>query len=693
MEPQAPQGEIIHCLLNGIQHRQKYSPNVRDFSITLHSHSPRAYSYVRDTFQKHLPCPSTIRNWFGFSDMNCKPGIHDQVLNILKMKAEKNPKSACSLSFDEMYIRQQICWNNPEKRFMGYVSYGWTRASNEEMPPIANQVIVFMVTSLNGENFQIPVAFQFVQKLDAPEKAVLLQEVLAALIETGITITNITFDGAKENIAMCSILGANLDVNSPDFKPFFHSSVGLRIFIILDVCHMDKLVRNSIGDRGVIRNSKKETIEWKYFETLVSLRNQGFAMMHKMNQKHILYQRQKMKVNLATQTLSASVANSMQCLKEKGLKQFEKADATIEFTNIFNNLFDVLNSASTKDQNFLKQSISPANKEQVFKFFEATDIYIRGLRLKEKTGRFSDITKSSRKTAFNGFITNMKSVRLMYEDYVEDLGIMPNLPTYYLSQDFLEMFFGKNRGCYGYNDNPTVQDFCASYRKLLVCDTVMGSKNANCVSQFDFISKPISNIFTISSHRATIGRVSDEEFNAPIPEELEELYSELADIEEMERNGLHHGLSDLTVAYIASDIEKRMKNAVKYCARCVNIFDENEKIERLFTSLHLGNSIEAPCETTFSICKHADRFMKIQLLTGSINFNTLHYAIFEQIDINNMFTATDFVGHEMHKLFFIRKIADVYIQIRGTYIARSTTYDLREFRRSALRKACQRLGE
>lgn len=52
-----------------------------------------------------------------------------------------------------------------------------------------------------------------------------------------------------------------------------------------------------------------------------------------------------MKVKLATQLLSRSVADSLEfCMTILKLKDFENCRATINFINIFNDAFDILNS-------------------------------------------------------------------------------------------------------------------------------------------------------------------------------------------------------------------------------------------------------------------------------------------------------------------------------------------------------------
>lgn len=44
--------------------KQKYSPALRAFALTLHYYSPKAYEYVRKTFDTCLPSTRTIRKWY-----------------------------------------------------------------------------------------------------------------------------------------------------------------------------------------------------------------------------------------------------------------------------------------------------------------------------------------------------------------------------------------------------------------------------------------------------------------------------------------------------------------------------------------------------------------------------------------------------------------------------------------------------
>lgn len=128
-----------------------------------------------------------------------------------------------------------------------------------------------------------------------------------------------------------------------------------------------------------------------------------------------------------------------------------------------------------------------------------------------------------------------------------------------------------------------------------------------------------------------------------------------------------------------------------YCEFCAKVFDENDKMLDAF----IGSKFKtAPCKSTILVCKEADRFVKIQILRGDINLNSIYYAILQDIDIDSLFTKTDFSHQPEHKLCIIRGIIDTFIQIKATHIAKMATYGLhKEKLRNRLLKLIHNHGQ
>lgn len=455
--------EVLHC---GVAHKTKYPESVRQFCLSLHYHSPRGYEYVRRTFNYHLPSSKTIQRWYAASDIRGEPGIQQDTFSRLKIIADKyeeqnKSRIVCCLMLDEMSIRSQVFWSQQRLDYVGLAG----TASDTTMRPIAKHAFVFM---LNGRNvdFEFPVAYYLISSMDKSARGQLLSDVIKAVTESGVKIVACTFDGHPCNFGMAESLGANLDVHSNEFQPIIKNPLnGEKIYILLDVPHMEKLVRNALGTRKVMFNSRNEKIEWCYIEKFYEYTKEGNLRTHKLTKQHMNWKRNPMNVRLAVQTFSASNAKVLRLLQDQSHADFINCGPTIEFIEMMNNLFDICNTRYRGGSSIFKQPFSNQNKRIIYDYFEQCIEYFKNLKIMQN-GKKVPVLKSQRKTAFRGYIIDMHSIRLLFEELVEKSQLMTCLPTYHLSQDVLEMFFGKIRSCCGFNNNPNADQFKGAYRKI-----------------------------------------------------------------------------------------------------------------------------------------------------------------------------------------------------------------------------------
>lgn len=364
----------------GNGHKKPYSADIRDFCITLKNIHPAAYRFIRHEFNNHFPHEGTIISWHAESDINCKPGTLTHVFEILQRKAaekmEKGEKLFGSFVFDEIAIRKHVQYVNGQ--LLGFENIPGTDLSQAD---IATEAIVFMFNAIN-DDLCLPIAYYFVtKKIDAPIKMKLVEKLLNDLLNIGIEVTNITFDGLRTNSSMCRLLGANLDVYSEEFKPSF--TIGNKeIGIIFDVSHGMKLSRNTLAEKRTIYDENNNEIKWDYVEKLVLFRdNRNFALSHKLTQAHIKWKDNPMNVRLAVQIFSASTADSIEFLMNQGYPEFAGAEATIKFFRMWNDLFDVLNSTHDTKKVALKNPMSKSNADQISELFRNACQYIRGLQV------------------------------------------------------------------------------------------------------------------------------------------------------------------------------------------------------------------------------------------------------------------------------------------------------------------------
>lgn len=116
-----------------------------------------------------------------------------------------------------------------------------------------------MLTAING-HFKIPIAYFLTDGLTAEEQAGVVDMVLRTLCESSVAVVALVFDGAAANISMINVL--NRIGKSATF--FHHPVTTDRIHIIWDICHMMKLVRNTLEDKGVLHDAEGRPIEWRY---------------------------------------------------------------------------------------------------------------------------------------------------------------------------------------------------------------------------------------------------------------------------------------------------------------------------------------------------------------------------------------------------------------------------------------------
>lgn len=669
--------------MHGIKPGELYPESVRKFCISVHFHSPAAYRTLRNAFKRKLPHPHTIAAWYRYSNIKGNPGIQQETLDRLKRIAndvEKETKQPliCSLIVDEMYIRKQVLWCNQNQKYVGYVSYGENEEQKKEkLMPIANQAIVFLLNGIN-QCIEFPVCYHFIRTLNASDKAALYLEIIEKITKCGVVIKNITFDGLASNFAMCKILGAQLDIFASDFKPFVLNPVNQsKIFIMFDNCHAEKLVRNTLGNKGLIYDENNEHIEWAHFEDLLKFSEQYNISTHKLSKKHIDFKSSIMNVKIATETMSNSVADSFQYLHDKGVTKFQKVTPTIHFIRIFNNLFDIFNSRdadSANSKHIFKQPLCASNKDVIYKFLDEAEAYIKNLKIKViKKGKTKRIlvTKSRNGISFRGIIINIHVIKEIYKELIEKKKYMDALSMYTMCQDFLEIFFGKIRSFHGHNNNPDVICFQSAYQKLcahiLISPPLKSSYRILHTTNVNY-----SNLFKVSSLRPKLftSIEPDSEFMKNVSKEKQEISSAIFQLEEMDKNYyLTDGFAGAPIAYVAKQIEDKIEQNFM-CSDCKSVFDVNEKVPNCYMSSAADNR---PCQSTYNICATADKFLRCHKWNDQSDFKIKYFLIFQEINYEKLYCATSFKGHSDHKFHLIKSIINEYTRIKGNQLSKKVT--------------------
>ena len=333
-----------------------------------------------------------------------------------------------------------------------------------------------MAVSVNG-SWKVPCGYFFVDGLNGIERANLVKVCIKKLHDVGVNVVSLTCDGPACHFKMLKELGACLQTASLQASFVHPLDKNKKVHVLLDVCHMLKLVRNTLGALGILIDKDGNKIYWQYIVELQKLQDEeGLRLGNKLKLAHIQWEQQKTKVNLAAQAFSSSVADAIQyCTNVLNLPQFQDSEATVQFIRLFDHPFDILNTRNPCATGF-KAALHVKNKSSWDPFLDKAYNYIEGLR----DALQNPMHTTKRKTGFVGFLLAIKSVKGLFHDLVEQIQAPMNyLLTYKFSQGQLELFFGAVRSAGGFNNNPTAQQFTAAYKRLLMRSTIEGG-NGNC---------------------------------------------------------------------------------------------------------------------------------------------------------------------------------------------------------------------
>lgn len=234
-----------------------YTEAIKDFAFSQNYYSMKAYEHLRRSFNATanvLPCVRMFLKWT--KDINCTPGFLPASISFLEqLSLNSASKLYYVIMIDEIHIRKQVIHDG--EGFVGYTDYGGI-VENDQEDKIATTALFIMASSING-NYRIPLGYILTNGLKSELVASVILQTLQIMKKTSSIVAAVTFDGLRSNISAVQSLGANLDVESEDFSPTFKdSNTDRKVAVILDACHMMKLLRNLFKHYSVIFNENGE---------------------------------------------------------------------------------------------------------------------------------------------------------------------------------------------------------------------------------------------------------------------------------------------------------------------------------------------------------------------------------------------------------------------------------------------------
>lgn len=672
--------ELYNSLTEKMQGKKrpnpKYPPEFRKFCLTLHFYSPRAYSYVRRTFNTCLPHPKTIYNWYKAVDGS--PGLTDEAFQILNTKVQctKDKQLICALVADEMAIRPQNFRGGHGQVDIGN---GTTDCSTK-----ATEAYTFMLVCLN-EPWKIPLGYFLIHSLTGDQKANLIKMCLSKCEEVGIKVVALTFDAHTTNISAMTLLGCRIEDPKNLKTTFKHPTADHDVAVFLDSNHMIKLVRNHFEGKKELIDLQKNKIKWEYLIKLNELQEkEGLHIANKLSRKHLEFRNCIMKVKLASQLLSRSVSIALQyCREVLKLKEFEDSEGTEKFILLFNNLFDIFNTRRLT-QHGLSHPLSCNNKEEIYEFLDKATEYILNLEIKTTRKRkfkdndkivdlkicsFDSALKVRCSPGFKGLLISINSLKHIFSTLVEDTKELSYISTYRLSQDHIELLFGSIRMHGGHNDNPNAIQFKGAYRKLLSRMELQVGETGNCVP-LEAIS-----VLTCSSAIACINATSFSERFDDRDEEIIE-YKTTDDDLEFDRTLEIYDEPDYKnhiVGYITGYVVRHIIKKIK-CQFCIENMLSKEILwfHKLVNLRDKGGLIYAS-KAAYNICCISETSLRSCLkenLGENAEKKIVLRVMSKLIGISGFPASEYHINAQHHDTNLARLIVERYIKIRFFYEAK-----------------------
>jgi len=584
-----------------------------------------------------------------------------QTFDTIKTKVDSGEDGwaykLCCLHVDEMEIKKHVDYDRHTGKVHGFTNIGNGPLDGPSQPQ-ATKVLAVVAVGLLG-HWKLPLGYYLTDGVNSQVQCSVITDVVTKLWECGSLAVSVTFDGLSCNLKTVELLGGSVDVDQMH-SCFPHPVVpDFYVRIILDACHMVKLMRNLLCEYQIIKIPNIGSAKWQHIALLhEEQKTQGLNLGNHLSQQHIQYKQQKMKVRLAVQVISASVAQALKYMREQGYLGFEHTEATEYLLSVVDRLFDILNSRTMRCTGF-KRGVDRQNANEVCVILRDSRNFL--LSLQDSNGTV--ITRTKRRTCIVGFCATIDSVLYMIDCFVLS-GESVNgvnvryLLTYRMSQDHVETYFSVIRRRGGWNNNPTALQFTYAYRATL--------------SHLGVIPSTSANVAALSSDDIACAEIIAYDADADdmfTPDNLTDAQSLPA---------LSQYVDDVC-EYIAGFVVRRLLAKLK-CTSCRQLLLAlpSEPTGAFLQLRDRGGLVKPAPNVTAVICA-AEKHIRLLVASDKPAHSMarlgakLEYSVLQSVMTNKLFVFSDHSietsdGVNNHELTLIRQIVRLYLDVRKFHI-------------------------
>ena len=465
---------LTRQLENSLQKRNKWTARDKSFALTLYHTSPKAYRLLQKIFC--LPSLETLRRVM--RNIEIYPGFSTKLLGAFKLKVDQMSSSdrLCVLLLDEITLTKKLFYNVERDCLEGFEDYG-DLLETEHCEP-GSHACVFMARGLMSQ-WKQPFGYVITQnQVNNIDLKIMLNAAIQQIKSVNLKLKALVCDQGPNNVAAVKSFGVTKE------NPFFITDDGEKIFVFYDPPHLIKSVRNNLMKYDF--QTEEGVAAWKvivdFYHRDCALGS--FRMVKKLKKKHLeLNSFAKMRVYLATQVLSHSVAKAIGTLCSLGIFPPEHM-ATSHFLEMFDCLFNVFNGSLLSSSAKYRHPITLTSSHH--QFLDMALPWLENLKYtpthKNKPTQQMPATNLP---CIAGWIQNIHALKQFLPAMV---GVEPGVQyivTNRLNQDALENLFSVIRGKGSHHDNPDPQQFRYRLRQVMVDKILIPSKVSNCQDDVD----------------------------------------------------------------------------------------------------------------------------------------------------------------------------------------------------------------
>lgn len=516
---------------------RRFTTDDKIFALSLYKRGPKAYKLFQTMFA--VPTPRTLISLL--NRLPFPPGINESIFAHLREKVSNMDPSdrACALLFDEVSLSTGLHYSEKLDQIIGFEDYGDLGRENV----VANHALVFMARGLH-KKWKQPVAYYYCKDVTKTNRLKsLIVKVIESLQNVGLhVICTICDQGSTNRAALQNLVAShpsNIDIG--DHGLIFKINDD-DIAVIYDPPHLLKSTRNAFLKYNVVWHPEGELQDgstpsvstppqraeasWDHVKLFAS-KDKGTIFQHakKLTQAHLEpTSQQKMRVNLAAEVLSETVAKGIHSmvpdptlfhLGEPPSSHLhympESARWTAKFILDVDRLFDTFNGTQLRAVNckdhrvaWTPTSIHQTFWPEIFKIIDSWEF------TDKETGRIQ------RSPFQDGWLTTIRGATYVGIILGEKFDVLL-LHLNVLNQDALENLFCLVRQHGVDNSNPTCVQFASALKTCIINNlTKVHTKGSNCKPDSDTLLSDLKSFLF-----PDVAEPVSEDEDAPVGQETE----------------------------------------------------------------------------------------------------------------------------------------------------------------------------